>query len=110
MGGVTDLHVNDESVKTEPQRRKREMSKTTKSKTQMPAPTPAFDAAKVLLNWREQMGYDQHEASKEVGCTRMDWQLWEASKHPVPRYIRLAMSALSMGMLPYGDFDTEHKD
>lgn len=52
----------------------------------------------MLTIWRERMGFSQRDACDALGCARGAWQNWEAGRRPVPRYIALACTALSVGM------------
>jgi DNA-binding XRE family transcriptional regulator len=52
--------------------------------------------------WRKHMGYTQREAAVAIGCSRQSWQFWETGAHKLPRYVGLAMRALSEDMEPWG--------
>ena len=66
------------------------------------APRKRRKRQNILKVWREQMGYSQREAVKELGCSRRALDGWENDRHEVPRYIALAMSALTVDMPPFG--------
>lgn len=57
---------------------------------------------KALREWRERMGYNQREASEQLGCSRAAYQGWETDGGKPPRYIGLACAALALGMTAYG--------
>lgn len=57
----------------------------------------------MLKAWREGMGYSVADAAKELGMNEADITNMEASDDMPPRYIRLAMAALGLGMAPEGD-------
>lgn len=59
----------------------------------------------VLTAWRERMGYNKREAAAAIGCSRHAWNCWESGASRVPRYVGLALSALALGMLPYGQIE-----
>jgi transcriptional regulator with XRE-family HTH domain len=66
--------------------------------------------AKVLLAWRERMGFSQRDACTALGCSRGAWAAWETGRQQPPRYIGLACAALALGMKPYGDVQSELKE
>jgi transcriptional regulator with XRE-family HTH domain len=55
---------------------------------------------RVLLVWRDRMGFSQRDACEALGCSRSAWSDWESGKHEAPLYIRLACAALLMSMKP----------
>lgn len=55
----------------------------------------------MIKSFREQMGWSQDETATALGCSRRSLVAWEGGKH-VPLYIGLAMSALTMGLRPFG--------
>lgn len=55
-----------------------------------------------LKKWRLQRKISQEEAAQQIGCSRRSIQQWESGANPVPDYIAMAVSAVSMGLPPYG--------
>jgi transcriptional regulator with XRE-family HTH domain len=51
-----------------------------------------------IASWREAMGLNQRDASEALGCSRTALGDWERDPPTTPRYIKLAMAALAMGM------------
>ena len=76
--------------------------------TPMILPTP-LPQAPWPKGWREAMGYSIREAAKALGCSRAAWTGWEQGRHPAPRYIALAASALASGLGPCGTMPAKDK-
>jgi len=55
-----------------------------------------------LREWRARLKLSQSEAALKIGCSRRSLQHWEAGKYPIPEYIAMAVSAVSMNLPPYG--------
>ena len=55
-----------------------------------------------LKSWRERMKFSQESAAQKLGCSRRSLQHWEAGLYPVPDYIAMSVSAVSMNLPPYG--------
>ena len=55
-----------------------------------------------LRKWRAALSLSQEEAASRLGCSRRSLQHWEAGKFPIPGYIAMAVSAVSMNLPPYG--------
>lgn len=55
-----------------------------------------------LRQWREQRGLTQAQAALQIGCSRRALQQWESGASAIPPYIAMAVSAVSMGLPPYG--------
>ncbi len=55
-------------------------------------------ADQTLATWREVMGYSQRDAAEQLGCARASVQKWEHQPEHTPKYIRLAMAALALGI------------
>ena len=51
-----------------------------------------------LATWRETMGFTQRDAAEALGCNPADIALWERGSTTTPRYIKLAMAALALGI------------
>ena len=51
-----------------------------------------------LATWRETMGFTQRDAAEALGCSTADIALWERGSTTTPRYIKLAMAALALGI------------
>ena len=51
-----------------------------------------------LAEWRERFDYSQRHAADAVGCSRGAWAGYEHGDQPIPRYISLAIAALSLGV------------
>jgi transcriptional regulator with XRE-family HTH domain len=51
-----------------------------------------------LKTWRETMGFSQRDAAEALGCGSADIDLWERGSTTTPRYIKLAMAALALGI------------
>jgi transcriptional regulator with XRE-family HTH domain len=49
----------------------------------------------LLTAWREQHGLTRRGAARALGCSRNTWGRWETGETPVPRYVLLALQALS---------------
>ena len=63
-----------------------------------PTPSPADKAT--LANWRTQMGFTILEAITALGVSERAWRRWEEGERQVPKYIKLATSALALGIKP----------
>lgn len=63
-------------------------------------PTPSPADKLTLAKWREQMGFTVMEAITALGCSERAWDRWEGGERPVPKYIKLACSALALGIKP----------
>ena len=66
----------------------------------MEARTRLFSTPQALADWRARFDYSQRQAADAIGCSRGAWAGWEAGKKPVPKYISLALAALSLGIKP----------
>lgn len=55
-----------------------------------------------LKAWRERLNLSQASAADKLGCSRRSLQHWESGTYPVPPYIDMAASAVSMNLPPYG--------
>lgn len=56
-----------------------------------------------LKSWRKRLYLTQAQAAKHIGCARTSIQNWEANPDAnVPRYIALAVAAVSLNIPPYG--------
>lgn len=55
-----------------------------------------------MTEWRERMGYTKIDAAFELGLSRNSITNYENGFHKIPKSVGLAMSALMMGMKPYG--------
>lgn len=55
-----------------------------------------------LKHWRITRVLSQAEAAKRIGCSRRGYQRWESGKSPIPKYIAMAVAAVSMNLPPYG--------
>lgn len=55
-----------------------------------------------LKKWRERLHLSQADAARQLGCSRRSLQNWESGKHDIPKYIAMAVSAVSMALPPYG--------
>ena len=51
-----------------------------------------------LATWRETMGLTQREAAEALGCDRRRHRHMGAQTDTTPRYIKLAMAALALGI------------
>jgi transcriptional regulator with XRE-family HTH domain len=51
-----------------------------------------------LVTWRATMGFNQREAAEALGCSPADLADWERGAATTPRFIRLAMAALALGI------------
>jgi DNA-binding XRE family transcriptional regulator len=60
--------------------------------------TRLFSRPHALTEWRARFDYSQRQAVDAIGCSRGAWAGWEAGKHPIPKYISLAIAALSLGV------------
>ena len=60
--------------------------------------TMTKDPDQSLVTWRETMGLTQREAAEALGCDRDDFAIWEKQPSTTPRYIKLAMAALALGI------------
>jgi DNA-binding XRE family transcriptional regulator len=60
--------------------------------------TRLFSQPHALTDWRARFGYSQRQAADAIGCSRGAWAGWEAGKQPIPKYISLAIAALSLGV------------
>jgi len=58
--------------------------------------------ASQLKKWRAQLRLSQDEAADKLGCSRRSLQHWESGKYAIPKYIAMAVSAVSMNLPPYG--------
>jgi transcriptional regulator with XRE-family HTH domain len=65
---------------------------------------------KMLIQWREAMGYTQQDAAEALGCSRQALRNWEDGTSKCPRYIGLAMAALALGMHPYGSDESDKEE
>jgi transcriptional regulator with XRE-family HTH domain len=59
-------------------------------------PTTAPDQS--LVTWRANMGFNQREAAEALGCPLPDLVDWERGAITTPRFIKLAMAALALGI------------
>jgi transcriptional regulator with XRE-family HTH domain len=50
------------------------------------------------IEWREVMGFTQDQAAAELGCSRTAFGGWERAPATLPKYIKLAMAALALGI------------
>jgi transcriptional regulator with XRE-family HTH domain len=66
--------------------------------------------AKMLTAWRERMGFSYDDAIRQLGCELQEWSDWENGKQPIPRYVSLAIDALTIGLQPYGFPPIEYDD
>jgi transcriptional regulator with XRE-family HTH domain len=64
----------------------------------MEARTRLFSKPEALADWRARFGYSQRQAADILGCSRGAWAGWETGKQPIPKYISLAIAALSLGI------------
>ena len=55
-----------------------------------------------LKEWRKRLSLTQAGAAEAIGCGRRSIQQWEKGQYPIPRFIALACSAVSMNIAPYG--------
>lgn len=55
-----------------------------------------------IVGWRNAMSYSQRDAAEALGCSRDAFGGWERGTQECPLYIRLAMSALALGVKPLG--------
>ncbi|MBR1025624.1 MULTISPECIES: helix-turn-helix transcriptional regulator [Bradyrhizobium] len=60
--------------------------------------THLFSSAQSLTEWRERFGYSQRQAAEAIGCSRGAWAGYEHGDQPIPKYISLAIAALSLGV------------
>ncbi|MFK4534299.1 putative transcriptional regulator [Bradyrhizobium ottawaense] len=60
--------------------------------------TRLFSTTQSLTKWRQRFDYSQRQAADAIGCSRGAWAGWESGKQPIPKYISLAMAALSLGV------------
>ena len=51
-----------------------------------------------VKEWLLTMGLSQRQAARELGCSRGALAGWEAKPETTPKYIRLAMRALALGI------------
>jgi transcriptional regulator with XRE-family HTH domain len=51
-----------------------------------------------LVTWRATMGFNQREAAEALGCPLTDLVDWERGAITTPRFIKLAMAALALGI------------
>jgi transcriptional regulator with XRE-family HTH domain len=51
-----------------------------------------------LVTWRANMGFTQREAAEALGCPLTDLVDWERGAITTPRFIKLAMAALALGI------------
>ncbi|MEY9404424.1 transcriptional regulator with XRE-family HTH domain [Bradyrhizobium japonicum] len=61
-------------------------------------PTTPFSKPLDLTEWRERFGYSQRQAAEAIGCSRGAWTGYEHGDQPIPKYISLAIAALSLGV------------
>ncbi|MGX1151437.1 helix-turn-helix domain-containing protein [Bradyrhizobium ottawaense] len=59
-------------------------------------PTTPFSKPPYLTEWRERFGYSQRQAAEAIGCSRGAWAGYENGDQPIPKYISLAIAALSL--------------
>lgn len=64
---------------------------------------PVKHTGRMFTAWREGMGYSLADAAEALGMPEADLASIEKADDMPPRYIRLAMSALGLGMIPEGD-------
>ncbi|WP_038384965.1 helix-turn-helix domain-containing protein [Bradyrhizobium elkanii] len=63
-----------------------------------PADATPYSKPEALTEWREQFGYLQRQAADAIGCSRGAWGGYERGAQPIPKYISLAIAALSLGV------------
>ncbi|MCP1761960.1 helix-turn-helix domain-containing protein [Bradyrhizobium japonicum] len=54
-----------------------------------------FATPQSLTEWRQRFGYSQRQAAAAIGCSRGSWAGYEHGEQPIPKYISLAIAALS---------------
>ena len=57
----------------------------------------------ILTAWRDSMGYSLTDAATALGMPESDLASLEKAGTQPPRYIRLAMGALALGITPEGE-------
>ncbi|MGX1323264.1 transcriptional regulator with XRE-family HTH domain [Bradyrhizobium sp. USDA 377] len=57
-----------------------------------------YSKPEALTEWRERFGYSQRQAADAIGCSRGAWAGYEHGDQPIPKYISLAIAALSLGV------------
>lgn len=55
---------------------------------------------KQLRTWRKRMRLKVYEAADRLGVSRATYTRWEADPTPLPKYVGLACSAISMNLPP----------
>jgi len=48
-----------------------------------------------LAQWRTSIALSKRQAAEALGLSRMTFRAYETGKQPIPRYIELAVTALS---------------
>lgn len=57
---------------------------------------------KELIAWRKRLRLSQAKAAELLGCSRSGIRQWERGQYPIPKYIALAVAAVSFDLPPYG--------
>lgn len=65
------------------------------------------DDAVAFRDWRKRMGLNLTEAAEALGCSRNTVPIYESGQAPIPLYIRLACSALSLGVRPITTYSAD---
>jgi DNA-binding XRE family transcriptional regulator len=47
-----------------------------------------------LIQWRTSIALSKRQAAEALGLSRMTFRAYETGKHPIPRYIELAVKAV----------------
>jgi DNA-binding XRE family transcriptional regulator len=51
-----------------------------------------------LIQWRTSIALSKRQAAEALGLSRMTFRAYETGKHPIPRYIELAVKAVQKSL------------